>query len=311
MSAEKKLHEQDCVLRIPRAHIRRFKGQPRQYFDEKEMADLVASLNEVGQKTPIVVKRVTDDPSHDYEIVDGERRLIASGIAGLGTLLAWVRTVADADEQFIDSVVGNFGRSGHTPLEIAAAIDRIRKSKTMKNLSPGEQITRIARIFARSEPWVYYHLSLLKLHTDVQAMMAPTIPVEQRLQQSVAVFISTLPPLLQVQVAKTVVLEGMTLNQARFYARKVADNAGVEVGTAIKSRTPREDYKNFRRFVTKTREGVEMFLTPVILENLQKRDPNDLATMMAAMERIVAQFRTLCTALNGASHPYRGEGRRA
>src|SRR3989338_6580477 len=169
------------VERILRNQIRRFTDQPRNFFDAKDMNDLAASIEEIGQQTPIVVKVVTGDPKHSFELVDGERRWIACGMANVDTMLAWVRPIADSDEQFIASVVGNFGRSGHTALEISQAVDRIRKPKRMQELSPGEQVARIAKIFASSEPWVYSHLAILRLHPDVQAMMAQMIPEEERL----------------------------------------------------------------------------------------------------------------------------------
>src|SRR3989344_4622538 len=125
------------VRRIPRVKIRRFADQPRTYFDGRDMSDLAASIEEIGQQTPIVVKAIADDPKHDYELVDGERRWIACGIVGVETMLAWIKNVSDTEEQFVSSVVGNFGRSGHTALEIAQAIDRIRNSKRLRELSPG------------------------------------------------------------------------------------------------------------------------------------------------------------------------------
>ena len=172
------------VERILRNQIRRFTDQPRNFFDAKDMNDLAASIEEIGQQTPIVVKAVIGDPKHKYELVDGERRWIACGMAGVDTMLAWVRPIKDSDEQFVASVVGNFGRSSHTPLEISQAINRIRKSKRMESFSPGEQIAKIAKIFARSEPWVYSHLALLRLHPEVQAMMSPTISEELLLTMS-------------------------------------------------------------------------------------------------------------------------------
>src|SRR3989344_9390147 len=138
------------VRRIPRLKIRRFSDQPRTYFDARDMSDLAASIEEIGQQTPIVVKAIVGDPKHDYELVDGERRWIACGMVGVETMLAWVKNVTDVEEQFVSSVVGNFGRSGHTALEIAQAIDRIRKSSKMQKFSSGEQVARIAKIFVRS-----------------------------------------------------------------------------------------------------------------------------------------------------------------
>jgi len=281
------------VRRIPRNQIRRFPDQPRSYFDAKDMGDLAASIEEIGQQTPIVVKAITGDPKHGFELVDGERRWIACGMAGVDTMLAWVRPVADNDEQFVASVVGNFGRSGHTALEISQAIDRIRKSKRMQEFSPGEQVARIAKIFARSEPWVYSHLAILRLHPEVQVMMAPTIPEEERLSHSLGVFISGLHPDLQLEIAKVVVAKKMNINQARVQARQMAEEVGVQAGTAKRPYLPGDNYRSLQRFVQRTQEGVNLFLSPSMLGALQKRDSKDLALMATELEQCTTRLNEL------------------
>ncbi len=286
------------VRRIPRTKIRRFADQPRTYFDGRDMSDLAASIEEIGQQTPIVVKAITGDPKHDYELVDGERRWIACGMVGVETMLAWVKNVVDTEEQFVSSVVGNFGRSGHTALEIAQAIDRIRKSKKMEKFSPGEQVAKIAKIFARSEPWVYQHLAILRLHPEVQAMMAPTLPDEERMSHSLGVFISSLHQDLQLEIAKEAVEKKMNINQARVYARQAAEEAGVKVGTATR-RSIADDFRNFERFVQRTRETLEGFSTPSMQEKLKKRNAKDLAVMATELEQCVARLNQLRASLIG------------
>ncbi len=287
-------HEPTVVLRIPRSRIRRFSGQPRQYFDVRDMADLAASIEEIGQHTPIVVKEIVGDPKHDYELVDGERRLIACGMAGVETMLAWVRPFKDSlnidDEQFVASVVGNFGRTGHTPLEVARAIDRIRKSRRMWELSAGEQIARIAKIFAHSEDWIYQHLAILRLHPDVQAMMEPTVPEEQRLSHSLAVFISSLHHDLQKQIATEAMERRMNISQARTYARQAAGDAGLTVGVAKRKRRPVYEFRNLEAFVKRTQETIASFRTPAIQTLLKRYDLRRLALMATEIEKTMAQL---------------------
>ncbi len=287
------------VRRIPRLRIRRFSDQPRTYFDARDMSDLAASIEEIGQQTPIVVKAINGDPKHDYELVDGERRWIASGMVGVEMMLAWVKNVADVEEQFVSSVVGNFGRSGHTPLEVAQAIDRIRKSKRMESFSPGEQIARIAKIFARSEPWVYQHLAILRLHPEVQAMMAPNLPDDERMSHSLGIFISSLHQDLQLEIAKEAVAKKMNINQARVFARQAAEEAGVQAGTAKRPHLTGDYFKSLQRFVQKTQDGVQVLLSPPTLSALQKRDPKDLAMVAIEIEQCAARLNQLRAALIG------------
>ncbi len=286
------------VRRIPRNKIRRFADQPRTYFDGRDMADLSASIEEIGQQTPIVVKAITGDPKHDYELVDGERRWIACGMVGVEMMLAWVKTVKDAEEQFVSSVVGNFGRSGHTALEVAQAIDKIRKSKRMEKYSPGEQVARIAKIFARSEPWVYQHIAILRLHPEVQAMMAPTLPDEQRMSHSLGVFISSLHQDLQLEIAKEAVAKKMNLNQARVYARQAAEEVGVQAGRG-RRRIPDDDFKILNSFIRRTKEGIENLSSSTVQDQLRRRNPRDLAAMAIELEQCAVRINQLRAALIG------------
>ncbi|MFZ2763887.1 MAG: ParB/RepB/Spo0J family partition protein, partial [Minisyncoccia bacterium] len=291
--------EESRVCRIPRSQIRRFPDQPRSFFDAKDMGDLAASIKEIGQQTPIVVKVITGDSKHGFELVDGERRWIACGMASVDTMLAWVRPIADSDEQFVASVVGNFGRSGHTALEISQAVDRIRKSKRLQDLSPGEQVARIAKIFARSEPWVYSHLAILRLHPEVQAMMAPTIPEEERLSHTLGVFISSLHQDLQLEIAKAALAKKMSLNRARLYARQVAEEAGVEVGSN-RGNTPGLPSHSWRRLqstVKVAREGLDALLVPAVQDALKKRGSTDRAVMVAELEQCVSRLNQLKASL--------------
>ena len=285
------------IQRIPRSKIRRFADQPRTFFDPQELAELQASIEEVGQQTPIVVRAIASDPEHDFELVDGERRLIACGQAGVETMLAWVRPIADAEEQFTASVVGNFGRSSHTPLEIAAAIERIRKSPTMARLSPGDQVARIAKIFGRSAPWVYQHQALLRLDPEVQALMSPTRPEEHRLGTALAIFISSLHSELQSQIAKTVVGKMLNLNQARAYARRVADEAGLEAGSATRKRRPSDDFRNLKTFVRRTKEASDTFFEPVVQRTLYRKSLGERKVMALELKQCAFRLHALAKSL--------------
>jgi ParB family chromosome partitioning protein len=53
--------------------------QPREVFEEDELAELAASIREVGLLQPLVVRRAGER----YELVAGERRLRAAALAGL------------------------------------------------------------------------------------------------------------------------------------------------------------------------------------------------------------------------------------
>lgn len=299
------------VQRILREKVRRFENQPRKFFDQEELKELAASIEEVGQKTPILVKRISGDPKHNFELIDGERRLIACGIAGLRTIFAIITDEKDTDTQFLDSVVSNFGRVGHTPLETAKAIQQIRDSKLMAHLSAGERVERIAKIFAHSVPWVYQHLSLLRLDPKVQAMMDYSIPKEKRLDFSIALYLTSLHTELQFEIAKKVVEEGMSIREARFYARRVAASVGKQVGSG-RGRKPSDDYKILERFINRVSRDVDLFLsmTDESFTNMVKvHSVEERKRLIQDVEERIDDLNQLKDALMNASKRGGGNGR--
>jgi ParB family chromosome partitioning protein len=113
-------------LTIPRSRIRPFKNQPRTYFDKEELENLAASIKAFGQIVPVSVKKVSDSPDFDYELCDGQRRWHACEIAGKTMMKAILESPTDEKEQFLISVLSNFGRAEHTVIEIAYACKTFR-----------------------------------------------------------------------------------------------------------------------------------------------------------------------------------------
>jgi ParB family chromosome partitioning protein len=90
--------------------------QPRSVFDEDALAELVASIREVGLLQPVVVRSTGGD---GYELVMGERRWRAVQQAGLGTIPAIVKETAD-DALLRDALLENVHRAQLNPLEEGA-----------------------------------------------------------------------------------------------------------------------------------------------------------------------------------------------
>ena len=135
--------------------------QPRQVFDEEDIAELAASIAEVGLLQPIVVRQVPTAPGEElrYELVMGERRLRASKEAGLETIPAVVRDTDDVD-LLRDALLENLHRVQLNPLEEAAAYQQLL-----------EDFQRIAR--SRSQ--ISNTLRLMQLPPLVQRRLAANV----------------------------------------------------------------------------------------------------------------------------------------
>ena len=108
-------------LEIPLNHIERNPFQTRTSFDEAKLAELAQSIAASGVVQPVVVRALDGGR---FQLITGERRLLASRQAGKDTIPAIVRTVSD--EQAMEmTIVENLQRADLNPMEQARAYHRL------------------------------------------------------------------------------------------------------------------------------------------------------------------------------------------
>lgn len=151
--------EQAEFLRVSVDDIRPNPDQPRSRFDDESLAELAASLKEVGVLQPIVVTAADDG----YVLIAGERRWRAAKQAGLVSIPAVVRG-ADGDSTLVEALVENVQRRDLTPLEEAHAYKQLLEDYGMTQ----EQVA--ARV-GKSRPAVSNTLRLLQLPGPIQTMV--------------------------------------------------------------------------------------------------------------------------------------------
>ena len=95
--------------------------QPRTIFDADALAELSASIKEVGLLQPPVVR---DMGNGKYELIMGERRLRASKLAGLKTIPVIIRQTPD-NELLREALLENIHRSQLNPLEEGSAYQNL------------------------------------------------------------------------------------------------------------------------------------------------------------------------------------------
>ena len=108
-------------LEIPLDAIERNPFQTRTTFDEAKLAELAQSIAATGVVQPIVVRALDGGR---FQLITGERRLLASRQAGKDTIPSIVRTVSD--EQAMEmTIVENLQRADLNPMEQARAFHRL------------------------------------------------------------------------------------------------------------------------------------------------------------------------------------------
>lgn len=277
-----------AIVQLPVARIRPMKGQPRKYFNKNKLQKLYASMKRAGQKLPVLVHPVDDDPEHDFELIDGERRWRGKKRAGDKYISGIVLNGEDAEEYFEMAAIANFGRESHSPMEIANALKRVRERRIKVDGSCTE--ADLAEIFAQDATWVSQHLLLLKLTREVQEMLDPEIPKRKRLTRSAGTQISRLPPEMQYDFAQRVVRDKLNLNQIRLYVRAELAAKSIEEEAPLVFRgRPVNRYRNLETLVQNFNKGSEVLLAipkEELEAALKGQDRFQLEVMLRLMEQM-------------------------
>ena len=185
--------------------------QPRNVFDEDELAELVHSISEVGLLQPIVVR---PDGSNSYELIMGERRLRATKAAGLTTIPAIIRDTADVD-MLRDALLENLHRSQLNPLEEAAAYQQLLDDF-------GCTHEELADRLGRSRPQISNTLRLLRLSPAVQRRVAAGVLTAGHARA----LVSVTSPEIQDRLAQRVVAEGLSVRALEEIVTVSPESAG-------------------------------------------------------------------------------------
>ena len=105
----------------PIEKIKPYRKQPRQYFDDQLLDELVVSLKQQGVVQPLVVR---SGRGTSFTLVVGERRWRAAQKAGLKEVPVVIRNISER-EAFELALVENLHRSDLNPLEEAEAYQRL------------------------------------------------------------------------------------------------------------------------------------------------------------------------------------------
>ena len=108
---------EESAMEIEIKAISPFKGHPFKVIADDKMEDLINSVKESGVITPVLLRPAGEN---HYEMISGHRRMYAARKAGLSTVPAIVRDMAD-DEAVIAMVDANIQREELLPSEKAFA----------------------------------------------------------------------------------------------------------------------------------------------------------------------------------------------
>lgn len=158
-------NDRESIFQIEVDRIRSNPYQPRKFFNDEELEELAASIREFGILQPLVVTKITHEvdsgTSVEYQLIAGERRLMAARRAGLERVPAIIKGSTPKQTQLELALIENIQRSQLNSLESAKAYARLQDEF---NLTQREIAVRVGK----SREAVANTLRLLQLPPEVQ-----------------------------------------------------------------------------------------------------------------------------------------------
>lgn len=136
------------------------KLQPRKYFDDDKLEELVLSIQEKGILQPVIVQK---GKGNHYELIVGERRWRAGKKAGLKKIPAIIREVSTAESLEI-AIIENIHRHDLNPIEEANAYSQLANEFGLTQ-------EKLAKRLGKNRASIANTLRLLKLPKGVKEDM--------------------------------------------------------------------------------------------------------------------------------------------
>jgi ParB family chromosome partitioning protein len=190
---------------LPIDLIQRGRYQPRRDMDPAALQELADSIRQQGVMQPVVVRPLAEGR---YELIAGERRWRATQLAELDRIPAIIRDVPD-DAAIAMALIENIQRENLNPIEEAFALQRLQDEFGLTQ-------AQVAEAVGKSRTTITNLLRLIGLSEDVRIMLE-----HGDLEMGHGRAMLTLPPELQMQVAKQVVAKSLSVRQTEALVRRV------------------------------------------------------------------------------------------
>lgn len=213
------------VIDLPIDRIRANAQQPRSNFDQEALEELAASIRKNGLMQPVVVRPLDDNL---YELVAGERRWRAAGLAQVGSVSAMVREVSD-EQMLIFALVENLQREDLNIVDQAEAMARLQDDFHFTH-------DEIGAMLGKARPTVSNILRIRELPRAVRKMLQG-----EQLNLGHARALLNLKKIDQTRVAQTVINLGLSVRATEAMVNKMLGRGSGEA-PEIEIKTERDPH---------------------------------------------------------------------
>ena len=228
--------------------------QPRRTFDEETLAELAASIRELGVIQPLSLRDAGDGT---YQIIAGERRWRAAKLAGLSTLPAYVRTASDSEVTEM-ALIENIQREDLNAIEVALAFRKLIDTYDLTQ-------DRLSERLGKKRATIANHLRLLKLPAEIQLGLR-----DRKLDMGHArALLSVADPKEQLKLYNLILKEGLSVRRVEELARMMATPDERETPTRARG----NDFGAFSDFANSLSD-----ISPTPVKVARKADGNGSIT---------------------------------
>jgi len=201
----------EAVFSIEIEKIKSNPYQPRKEFSQEGLDALANSIRDYGVLQPLLVSRVRKEEGQvEYQLIAGERRLLASKIAGLNQVPVIIKEPTDKEKLEV-SIIENVQRLDLNAIEKAVAFKRLQDEFNFLQKD-------IARLCGRSRESVANTMRLLELPEEIRQAVR-----ENKISEGHArAILMAKEPEKQKVLFSLILKDGLSVRKAEDFVQKLA-----------------------------------------------------------------------------------------
>lgn len=244
--------------------------QPRQNFQEEKINELRQSIKTYGLLHPIIVRR----SGRAYQIVAGERRVMACRGLGWKTIPAIIKEVTDSAMAAM-ALIENLQRENLSYLDEAAGYARLIKSFNLT-----QEV--LAQRLGKSQSTIANKMRLLKLPDEVKDLLVK----EQLTERHARALLKLESKEQQVEMIHDVVRQNLTVSDTESkIARMIERNKKRETEPQRKGAI-----RDLRIFLNTIRQAVKIIEDSGLNLEVEEKVESDFAEITIRLNRINITF---------------------
>lgn len=227
------------IFNIETSRITSNPHQPRRAYDQNELHELALSIREYGILQPLVVTRIEHETPHgtqvEYQLIAGERRLLASKIAGLERVPAIIRVAPrDEREKLEMALIENIQRASLNPFDTARAYAKLQDQFGLSQREIAQRVGKSREVIANT-------IRLLQLPREAQTALT-----EGKINESHArILLSVSDPATQRAALEETLSKNLSVRELQMLLE--AHSAGEPMHTALMLREKYDPEAEFVR----------------------------------------------------------------